>query len=280
MKITIIGDVCIDHNKVEKSEYKSFGGPPCYCDIVLRTSPDVETTLITNYGPEFTEYYEFKSLLPEEPNRSKDMIYKNISTNGSRKQYVENPGAPDILIDKQVIKANLNNSDAVIFASIRPYYTQEFLEDIFKDFEGIKVAISQGFLRQFDNEGNVSKKKFDEYKWFLSLFDYATFSDEDYDDPLTHYKKWTNETGCKIIMTSGPEGADLITSEEITNIPTEVIENVIDSTGSGDIFTAAFTYFLLKTGDELESIQKAHKVAGNCLAYTAPELLEQDNLLN
>ncbi|HEX9804324.1 MAG TPA: hypothetical protein VGA67_01465, partial [Candidatus Dojkabacteria bacterium] len=62
-----------------------------------------------------------------------------------------------------------------------------------------------------------------------------------------------------------------------TTVPVEnplSLDEIVDSVGIGENFTAGFVYGLKKYNDPISAIEFANKVAGRCLLVNALELKE------
>ncbi len=82
----------------------------------------------------------------------------------------------------------------------------------------------------------------DRFQWVLSFVDILKLSMEDWvqffsdQSPQDLLKKGIS----LLILTEGENGARFITKQQEIFIPSETVANVIDTTGAGDAFTAAF----------------------------------------
>ncbi len=65
-----------------------------------------------------------------------------------------------------------------------------------------------------------------------------------------------------ILVKRGAEGAVLVTAEEAYIVEAYRAGQVVDTTGAGDVFIAAFNVYLLRTGDPAKALQAASIAAG------------------
>ncbi len=169
--------------------------------------------------------------------------------------------------------SSLSEYDGLIFGTLRPYELKAYL-GLIGGFQGLKVLVPQGLLRDFEGEAVVEREISDsEVEDVFSVFDYCVLSDEDVANPLSKYRRWVELSGAKIVMTQGPKGAIVINPRSFDfSVPTVGVDNIVDSTGSGEIFVAAFVHSLLGGATESDAIAFAHKVCGFSLLYTPEEL--------
>lgn len=280
MKFVIFGDVCIDKNSVEGAEYTSFGGPAMYMNMVLSKMDDADVSIISNYGNDFVEHKTDIKFIPQEPNLENSLQYQNIVTNGKRRQLAHNHEYNAIDVDESEIEDVVSSADLLIFAPLVPNYSPEYVQTIlgFAKDKTTKIVLPQGYFRQFDEDGNVSFREFVEMDEIFPMFDFAIMSDEDYPQIVELAKKWSTKYNTDFIITKGAEGADLhygvewMHDDHVINIPTENVTDVVDSTGSGDTFSASFSYMYAKTKDAAKSIAFANKIAGFLLSYTPEQM--------
>jgi sugar/nucleoside kinase (ribokinase family) len=279
MKITVFGHLCIDENESEQSSYRSFGSPAMYIHLLLNNLPDNEVQIVSNYGRDFLEYSGKVNLYPTEPKYAVTMLNKNKSfADGTRKSSSSQRESNESVAIDDGVKQIIQNSDVIIVAPLLPDYKTSYLQEVFSHArkDTLKVLLPQGYFRKFDESDNQHFREFAEVGEVLDLFDYVILSDEDYPDVDRLSETWAKSYSCKVIMTRGEHGARIYGPESIVDVPTEKIEpaDIVDSVGSGDIFSASFVYRLVQTQDEQEAVKFANSVAGKCLKYTAVDIIE------
>ena len=72
------------------------------------------------------------------------------------------------------------------------------------------------------------------------------------------------------IITKGSKGADLIDKNEIISILGEKVK-VVDTTGAGDMFSATFTYGLMKNMTKKDALRESNKAAAEHIKYMGPK---------
>lgn len=281
MNFTIIGEVCIDNNEVEGAKYEFPGGPSLYVPLAIKNFPEINIQIINNYGADLLPFNlpAQKYFVSKEPNIEKTLRYRNIVKDNKRTQYAENYKNEKFNIDEETMNKVLSESDVVFFATLTPYYSAEYVKSLMSKVkkDAVKIFLPQGYFRKFDENGLKLFREFEEEE-LIGLFDFLILSDEDYPNVLELSKAWANQYKNNIIVTRGKDGADVYygvewfnESQEI-NIPTKPVDNIKDSTGSGEIFSGSFGYMFTKTRDTLKSINFANKIAGICLAYTPDQI--------
>jgi sugar/nucleoside kinase (ribokinase family) len=276
MNICIIGTVCIDNNVSENSSYTSAGSPAMYMSKIFKQLGGCDINIITSYGQDFVQYLNGVNILPPQPNTSKTMVYENVSNAGLRTQKSYNrENAFEVDLDDSIIKA-LRQADIVFFAPLLPMYSRKYVESVISYLQdtALKVILPQGFYRNFDFENNVLVREFVEAKEILPLMDIAVVSEQDSPTMLVEAKDWALSMNVIPIVTLGAKGAVALKGREEIMLPADAVpeSEIVDSVGSGEIFTAAFTYKYKQSGN-LETAGKfANAVARQCLFYKSADI--------
>jgi len=247
MNITIVGHVCIDHNESENSSYSTAGSPAVFMNRIFKQLPDCFVSIIAPYGKDFLQYSHGLNLFPKNPTSDVTLVYENISTRNVRTQKAHNTiqaVPPQLDVEMQKI---LQNSDVILISPQSPAFSSEYLKQAFAytSEKSIKILSPQGYFRNFDREDNVVVREFVEADEILPLIDVMIVSIEDHSNIMNLAKKWPDP------------------------VPKE---KIIDSVGSGDIFSAAFAYdhFLYK--DLKKALDFANNIARQCLFFTPDEI--------
>lgn len=126
----------------------------------------------------------------------------------------------------------------------------------------------QGWLRQWDEEGNITPAYWEAAESVLPLATAVVLSDEDLLDDmmLEQYRQWSK----LLVMTEGPGGCTVFQGDEVRQFPAPDV-TVADLTGAGDTFAAAFFIKLHQTqGDAWQAAEFANYIASE--AVTQPDL--------
>jgi sugar/nucleoside kinase (ribokinase family) len=260
--IVFVGHVVIDHNKVEQTSYIRWGSPAMFMTKYFKSHFGLEPTIIASYGEDFLQYAGSINLLPKQPNLTYSTAYENIVTNGHRTQYCHHADAPLPKISPD-IEAALRAADILFLAPLAPSFFSAYVAQIMHCVSPncLKVLSPQGYLRQFDTDDLVHPREFVEAADILPYFNVMILSDEDHPQADTMAHTWkASSPDTEIIVTLNARGADIIQSKGVQHIPTTPVplEQIVDSTGLGDIFSAAVAYYLSQHGDLVTAVKAAH----------------------
>ncbi len=276
MNICIIATVCIDSNVSENSTYTAAGSPAMYMNKIFKQFDDCNVSIITSYGPDFIQYLNGVNILPSQPNTDKTMVYENVSKAGFRTQKSynrENAFAVDL--DSSIVNV-LHQTDVIFFAPLKPLYSKEYIQSVIANLKqgALKVILPQGFYRNFDLENNVILREFTEAEDILPLMDIAVVSEQDSPTMQTEAKEWALNMHIISIVTLGEKGAVALRNNEEIALPTVLVPEaeIINSVGSGEIFTAAFVYKYKQTMDLEKAGKFANAVARQCLFYKPADI--------
>lgn len=260
--IVFIGHVVIDRNNVERTSYTNWGSPAMFMTKYFQSHFGLKPTIIASYGPDFEQYIEGVTLLPAKANLTQSTVYENIVTDGHRTQYCHYGDAklPEMTPE---IKGALQSADILFLAPLAPTYTADYVAAVMTHVskDCLKILSPQGYLRHIGAGDLVQPREFTEAAAVLPYFDIVILSDEDHPQAEVRAHAWkASSPKTEIIVTLNARGADIIHSQGVQHIPTTPIpsEKIIDSTGLGDIFSAAVGYNLYQETDLTAAVQAAH----------------------
>ena len=143
-----------------------------------------------------------------------------------------------------------------------PIETLEFL----KTFE-VPIYISlQGFLRFKDENNSMALKLSDDLKYVFDISD-TIFMDEGEFDII----KCGKFEGSTLVVTNGSRGSRIIDSNDTTiKINAVKCNNIVDATGCGDTYMAAYISARLKNKTFKNSADFASKIASKKLENFGP----------
>lgn len=274
MNITILGHVCIDHNKSEGVTYTSAGGPASFMSRVFAHIPHITTNIISPYGKDFSPYLQSGIIYPKEPNNEKTLIYENSSQANLKiqKSFNREFSYPPQITDE--LLSIIQASDILFVAPLTPFYDVDYVKKCLAvtKKDSLKILLPRGYYRDFTDEDEVIERNFDEAEDFITHFDFIITSEQDHHDMMHITRKWAKETN--VIMTLGEKGAMYLDSTHSYIVPTKPVsyKDIIDSVGGGDIFSAIFGYEYYLTHDVRKSMELANNVARQCLFYSADNL--------
>jgi hypothetical protein len=144
---------------------------------------------------------------------------------------------------------------------------QEVEPTLVRHFSNSLIGITpQGWLRTWDESGQVVPTEWPEGSYVLSSSGAAVISTEDlgYDESRVEEMA----TACRVLAVSeGKDGVRLFWNGDVRRFrPPEVAK--IDSTGAGDIFAAAFFFRLYTTRDPWEAARFATQLAAVSVTRT------------
>lgn len=273
MNIAVVGHVCIDHNISEHSSYQAAGSPSMFISRVYTQFPDVSVKIIAPYGKDFLQYSQHVSLFPSSPPRQKTLIYENTTQGKIRTQKALQREYARPLAITQPIQKLAAQSDILFFAPLTPDFPIDYVATITRYAKtALKIILPQGYFRNFQSDNSVIEREFIEAAEILPLFDFAIVSDQDHKEMETAAKNWSKYTG--MIVTQGEKGAVYLSHDDHLFIPTIPVrpEEVVDSVGSGDIFSASFAYNYFLHHDISQSLKFANEIARQGLFFSANDL--------
>lgn len=273
MNVTTVGNVCIDRNTTEHASYTAAGGPAMFMSRVYKQFPDVSHTIISPYGVDFLQHSKDIRLFPKDPSGNKTLLYENIVQGTTRTQKAYNVTSANNLSIGEKEDGVLQSSDIVYFAPLVAMFPRDFVRSITsRSKKALKILLPQGYFREIDSTHHVKIREFVEAGEYLSHFDIVIVSDEDADDIESLVRDWSYIT--QIIMTRGDRGATHFRNGETIHVDTKKVNatEIVDSVGSGDIFSASFGYTYFRTKNIKESIQFANSIARQCLFYPAENI--------
>jgi len=268
--IVLIGHVCIDHNKSEHATYTGWGSSVLYMGQYYQEHSDASPVVISSFGPDMVEYLPDVITIPSTPNQTDTLIYENDSSTGKRTQKCRNlESAVPPAITPEIIDA-VKRADIIVVATLLPNYSAEYLRELLghADPVSLKVLCPQGYFRHITPEGRVEPRDFAEASGIIPSFDLVMYSEEDYPEAMELAKQWKQVSPkTSVIVTQGADGASIVETSAITQIPTHPIplEEIVDSVGCGDTFAATVTNSYYETRDLQTAILDGHRAAAQKL---------------
>ena len=118
----------------------------------------------------------------------------------------------------------------------------------------------------------MHQREFKEAEDFLPLFDFIIASEFDHFVIEEYAKKWAQII--QVVITRGDKGVHYYSKNDSFIVPVDPVrhEDVVDSVGSGDIFSAAFGYSYFEIKHIKKSLEFANNIARQCLFYRADSL--------
>lgn len=270
--IVFIGHVVIDRNQVEQTSYTNWGSPAMFMAKYFQSQIGPTPTIIASYGPDFMPYAYDVNLLPPKPNLAQSTVYENIIQNGHRTQFCHygNAPLPKVTTD---IQSALRQADILFLAPLAPTFTADYIAEVmaYVSSNCLKLLLPQGYLRHINQDDLVQPREFTEAAAILPYFNAVILSDEDHPQANIRAHEWKMlNPKSEIIVTLSARGADIILPQGLTHVPTTPVPHaqIVDSTGLGDIFSAAVGYNLFLGKDLAAAIKAAHAATQDRLLHT------------
>ncbi len=152
-----------------------------------------------------------------------------------------------------------NDSKAVMIGPILGEVSFENIREIREGFNGLYFCDPQGLLRGADQDGEIFHEKPDGIETTLSNFDIVKPNElegeiltgincrEDPYEAARIIKSWGPKV---VIVTLAELGSLIYDGDQFINIPPYQVD-LVDATGSGDVYMAGFTFEYLKTDGDL-----------------------------
>jgi len=263
--IVLVGSVVIDHNRVEKIAYVRWGSPAMFISHYLKAHHALAATIIASYGLDFVPYLDGITIIPRRPNLETTVTFENIITDGRRTQYCHFGQAALPPIEPETVAA-ASRADILFLAPLTPFYSASFVDLLMNAVPAscLKVLLPQGYLRAIDENDLVGPRDFVEVADILPYFDITVLSDEDHPSAKDVVHEWKCiSPSTAIVLTENALGADIIQMQSVEHVPTIPVpmEQIIDSVGLGDVFSAALAYHFCRANDLVSAVQAGHRAA-------------------
>jgi sugar/nucleoside kinase (ribokinase family) len=124
----------------------------------------------------------------------------------------------------------------------------------------------QGWMRQWDEAGRVSRRRWEEAEQLLARADAVVLSEEDVYGDESLIAQYATQARL-LVVTRGAKGCTVYTHGRVRSFPAPSVREV-DPTGAGDIFAAAFFVGLQRSGDSAVAACFANCIASCSVART------------
>jgi sugar/nucleoside kinase (ribokinase family) len=127
----------------------------------------------------------------------------------------------------------------------------------------------QGWMRQWDEAGRVSRRRWEEAEQLLMRADAVVLSEEDVCGDESLIAQYATQAQL-LVVTQGMKGCTVYTHGQGRSFPAPPARE-IDPTGAGDIFAAAFFVGLQRSGDPAVAACFANCIASRSVTRTGLE---------
>lgn len=202
------------------------------------------------------------------PNTTTGVVYSIITKTDGERTMLASSGASHSIKTVDLSIERLQQYKMLLSEAYMWY--SDYAAEIVK--EKFKVAREHGIKIVFTLCSPYVVKTFkDQFIDLLSSVDILVGNEEEFytlcgtEDLLTIYKKMQKIVPMTVI-TRAKQGADIVTQDRIIHVPVEQsVENVVDTTGAGDIFLAGFLYGQTHDMDIRNSARLGHTLASKII---------------
>ena len=244
MKLDVISHCTIDTIEINDSEYVVPGGPGCYCSLTARALK-FDVKLHTKFGSDFTlaDYLTEQKIVFENAFSTEPTTQFTLQlVNSERTLFLKNKC--------EIINNVILDTDSVIISPLFDEIPLELFEKIKNDVNFVLLD-PQGFLRRVNSENKIYLEQTD-----LNLTGVSAIKVNS--DELKALTNADHLDGIKILQKKGIDNVILTDKQNISLLSENKIYSITlpditlnDTTGIGDIFSAAFCCTMLKEKDIL-----------------------------
>lgn len=273
--ILLIGNLTMDHNQTETGSYRGPGGSVYFMGMTLYNL-GMRSTILSPRGKHVSVPFPPSILLlPSQPTSSDHLEFHNYQrTDGTRTQVVLNSGEGEFTHDIWSLLPNPLTIRSVVLASVLPNIPLPRIKFLRSYYPNVPfLLLPQGYFRRVDTKGNVHPYVSARLHDMTSFFNIVIASYQDHPSIGDFAQQWIRKTpSLKVILTDGANGADVYSKSSVLHTPAFRVSDIVDSTGSGDMFAAGFLARYLETHDLGSSVRYGHAVAGFSLRLKPDQL--------
>lgn len=232
-----------------------LGGAAAYSSLAAKRL-GLKAGVVSAVGKDFLHRDKLQGIslcLLESGDSLQTTTFQNIYINGVRKQIIK--GVSEKLkpehIPQEYTKAEIVYLCPVA-DEVEPLIANRFPNSLIG-------ASPQGWMRQWDSQGNVFQRKWKDADKVLPYIDALIMSEEDisnFPEVIEEYRKLVKI----MVLTRGERGCTLFHNGQIKDFPAFKTQTV-DPTGAGDVFAVAFLRELHRTHDPYKA-----SIFANCTA--------------
>jgi len=255
----------------------TLGGPPTYVSVAA-AKPGAKVSVISKVGDDFPNAY-LEWLRNNDVNLFGLKRVSNTSTtrfvleytNWGRKLRLEAHASP-------ISPADIHNSLHAEIIHVAPILSEISRRVITKLRKSAKVLSldPQGFVRSFDENGNVGLKKWRDPEVLaqIDVFKSTTFEIQAItgaQDLKSAMKQISDYAKRIVVVTRGIQGSTVLFKKQFYNIPACESKTVVDPTGAGDAYIGAFLAEYVRVKDVLWCASVGSAAASFVVEGVGPE---------
>jgi 1D-myo-inositol 3-kinase len=232
-----------------------LGGAAAYSSLAAKRL-GLRVGMVSAVGRDFLHYEKLDGIslaLTGDPADNETTTFQNIYEDGVRRQMIRGVSAP---IRPEHIPTEWLNTEIVYLCPV----ANEVDKSIVHRFPNSLIGVSpQGWMRQWDDQGRVSARKWRDAPDVLPYVDVVVMSEEDIAPFPEIVREYADLTKI-VILTRGDKGSMLLHDGKTVNFPAFSVPTT-DPTGAGDVFALAFLREFYRTGNLCKA-----SIFANCTA--------------
>ena len=250
MKLDIFSHCVVDTIYLNNSKYVVPGGPACYCSLIAR-SLKFDVTLHTKFGSDFplVDYLNKQKIKHDNSVSDESTTKFTLKILGSeRTLFLENQCEP--------INDTILDSDSVLISPVFDEISNEAFMRIKRNANFVLLD-PQGFLRRKNSENKIYLEN---TQLDFSHISAIKTNPEELECITGGYEvdnmKILQKNGIEYVILTDKQNISVLSKDKIYSIklPNTVL---YDTTGAGDIFSAAFCCTMIKENDILWALSFA-----------------------
>lgn len=188
--------------------------------------------------------------------------FRNIYLDGHRIQYVDAVADP---IPAEAVPAEWRDAPMVLLGAVAAELDPNIASIFPQSLVGV---VPQGLGRQWDEDGRVHSRRWQNPAPMQPYTDLLVFSSEDFGGDSEAHRELIQMFPL-VVVTLSAQGCIVYQNGIATPVPPRPAREV-DPTGAGDVFTAAMLIRLYETGDPLQAAYFANVVASFAIEDVGP----------
>ncbi|MFB0561643.1 MAG: PfkB family carbohydrate kinase [Candidatus Lokiarchaeia archaeon] len=277
LDLVVIGHIARDIIIRNGSKTYSMGGASFYASIAARKMGG-NVGVVSKIGRDLDEnsLFVFKEMGIQTSIKKSNSLTTSFEIEYlPKKRQLKLRERCDPILFEDVPK-NFLNAESILISPIAREISYAFIEKISQETDSITTIDIQGFVRKFDDQGNVYYDFWKEGEKILSLVKIVKCSER---EALAAMKSENIYEAAQKILSFGPEivlitlgeeGVLIRGKENILITPKTRPEKVIETTGAGDIFLGVFLLEYTRT--------KNVKTSGNMATFVATKSIERKGM--
>ena len=272
MTLVLIGPVCEDLIIIGDKKSSKVGGASFYQSFVYEEFFNDYLAIVNASNADLIEEFPDKSkvrlilkddthyFINEYPNKD-DLDFRKQSTN-----FADIPiSTDDLKTIFDELEMNYDDIDAFV---LNPLNCNDFPQETIEYLKGFDIPIFvsiQGFLRFKGENDSIVLKDNENLDNVLPYIDGLFMDENEYGIVSNH-----NFDDLELIITNGSKGSRILSKDNEVKIDAVKCEDVVDATGCGDTYMAAYLSHRLNFHSIEESANFASLIASNKLKIFGP----------